>query len=237
MGKYRDFDALSFKSRVHGDDDREHVNHVTKKSMKDGSKQQGEVKFDPEQHKEFITGFRKRKQQRRLKAIKELEVKARKERLQFRAEKREKLKNELGVADDWGLDDDKGDTKKQPGVQPGEKKVYQAQGVTTTVSIVALDSEDDNPEEEEEEEGERERASFRAEDFPSSSSMRPKKWRPQTKAIEQDEKQESKGKHQALTANTRKLQALQARKKKGGVFKAKPKGAKSSSKEGKKGRR
>lgn len=219
MGKYRDVDALSYRSKVKGDNDREHVNHIIKKSLKQGSKLVGEVKFNPEEHKEFVTGFRKRKQSRRLKAMKELEAKARKEKLQFRAEKRAKLKCELGVADDWGLDDDvvKSESQRKPGVAPGEKKVYSAQGVTTTVSIVAMNSEDDNEVDPEEEEEEEEEGRVRAEDFPSSSSMRPKKWRPEHQPAKVTEKEtESKGKHQSLTPNTKKLQALLARKKKGG---------------------
>ena len=233
MGKYRDVDALSYRPKVKGDDDREHVNHIVKKSMKQGSKLVGEVKFNPEEHREFITGFRKRKQQRRLKAIKEMEAKARKEKLEFRAEKRAKLKSELGVADDWGLDDEAGESEKKalkkPGVAPGEKKVYSAQGVTTTVSIVALDSEDNNKEEEEEEE-----ARYSAEDFPSSSSMRPKKWRPEpAKVTDGDRTTDPEAKkHQGLTPNAKRLQGLLARQKKGGGKFKKQKGSKSGGKSG-----
>ena len=44
---YRDFDALAFAPKVHGDDDHIHQNHVQKRLKTKTS----EVLFDPAQHK------------------------------------------------------------------------------------------------------------------------------------------------------------------------------------------
>ena len=54
-----------------------------------------EVKFDPAQHKEYLTGFRKRKDQRRKRAAKALERKAREEKAQFQKDKRARLLAQL----------------------------------------------------------------------------------------------------------------------------------------------
>lgn len=54
-----------------------------------------EVKFDPAQHKEYLTGFRKRKDQRRKRAAKVLERKAREEKAQFQKDKRARLLAQL----------------------------------------------------------------------------------------------------------------------------------------------
>ncbi len=84
MGKYRDVDALAHSEVVPGEG-RRAVNHVVKRQLKAGKAK--EALFDPVRHKyvavacmhevlrpfgarEFITGFRKRKLQRRNKAIK-----------------------------------------------------------------------------------------------------------------------------------------------------------------------
>eukprot|EP00232_Nephroselmis_pyriformis_P005784 CAMPEP_0182908502 /NCGR_PEP_ID=MMETSP0034_2-20130328/35245_1 /TAXON_ID=156128 /ORGANISM="Nephroselmis pyriformis, Strain CCMP717" /LENGTH=108 /DNA_ID=CAMNT_0025044685 /DNA_START=1 /DNA_END=324 /DNA_ORIENTATION=+ len=48
-----------------------------------------EITFDPAAHKEFVTGFRKRKNQRRKVALKSAEEKARKMRIEERKVNRE----------------------------------------------------------------------------------------------------------------------------------------------------
>ncbi|GAX79693.1 hypothetical protein CEUSTIGMA_g7134.t1 [Chlamydomonas eustigma] len=148
MGKYRDVDALAFEKSLPGDEDgRNAVNHIQKRLKNKTS----EVLFNPEQHKEFITGFRKRKQQRRAKAIKQLEDKAKQERLQYRSEKRAKLKADLGLDDRWGIASSDSEVEKEERPIVGAVKVYADQGVTTTVTTLALDSGPESSSEGEEE--------------------------------------------------------------------------------------
>lgn len=63
---YRDYDALAIrKGRVEGEPAA--INHVKKAQKR---KRGEEVVFDPKAHKDYVTGFRRRKQQRRKEAIK-----------------------------------------------------------------------------------------------------------------------------------------------------------------------
>ncbi|KAJ9527169.1 hypothetical protein QJQ45_025406, partial [Haematococcus lacustris] len=105
------------------------VNHVAKGKSK--RSRGADVVFDPAKHKEFITGFRKRKQQRRKAAQENNKERERKARLETRAEassafcsmkvhqglmnhvphathvqRRAKLKEELGFDDKWGASDE-----------------------------------------------------------------------------------------------------------------------------------
>lgn len=57
--------------------------HVAKRRQRNKAL---EVVFDPTSHKEYITGFRKRKQQRRKEALSALEKRQRQQRLEERAE-------------------------------------------------------------------------------------------------------------------------------------------------------
>lgn len=57
--------------------------HVAKRKQRNKAL---EVVFDPTSHKEYITGFRKRKQQRRKEALSVLEKRQRQQRLEERAE-------------------------------------------------------------------------------------------------------------------------------------------------------
>ncbi|KAF5837747.1 nucleolar protein 12-domain-containing protein [Dunaliella salina] len=96
--KQRDaHDALVFHRKE--EDEELHANHVRKKDKRTKGV---EVVFDPAQHKDFITGFRKRKQQRRKEAQEQIKERERQQRIANRAEKRSKLKEELGLDDNWG---------------------------------------------------------------------------------------------------------------------------------------
>lgn len=50
-----------------------------------------EIKFDPQKRKEYITGFKKRKDERRVKAKEVAKTMERKERSQTRKEKRKNI--------------------------------------------------------------------------------------------------------------------------------------------------
>ncbi|KAK9817070.1 hypothetical protein WJX72_009034 [[Myrmecia] bisecta] len=68
------------------------VRHVEKRK----TKQKGlEVVFDPDKHRDYLTGFHKRKLQRRKAALQEQDSKEKKQRLQDRAERREALRKTL----------------------------------------------------------------------------------------------------------------------------------------------
>mmetsp|Transcript_784 Transcript_784/g.1784 ORF Transcript_784/g.1784 Transcript_784/m.1784 type:complete len:222 (-) Transcript_784:2643-3308(-) len=135
---YTEVDALAFDAGPGRDDEAAAINHVQKRKQRTKG---AEVTFDPEQHREFITGFRKRKQQRRSKALREIQEKERKQRLQDRAERRAKLKEDLGLDDKWGVHDSSSeDDKEDADANPSDVKVYEGKGVMTTVTTVALDS-------------------------------------------------------------------------------------------------
>ncbi|KAF8070873.1 nol12 [Scenedesmus sp. PABB004] len=144
---YRDYDALAFNPRSVGEE-RGAINHVKKAK----ARQRGlEVVFDPKAHREFVTGFRKRKQQRRKEAEKQNVKKAKEQRVQDRAERRKELKAQLGLPEDYGVHDSDGE---QGGADPdaaaarAEVKQYSAGGLTTTVSVVrmSMGDSDDEPE-------------------------------------------------------------------------------------------
>lgn len=95
--QFRDGDALASRKRSQAADPTP-VRHVKKANKR----QRGaEVVFDPKAHREYLTGFRKRKDKRRKEAQQHLKAKAVKERIDARAEKRAKLKSDLGLTDDY----------------------------------------------------------------------------------------------------------------------------------------
>ena len=61
------------------------------------TKRGGEAVFDDAVRRDWVTGYSKRKTQRRKYAVKQAEEKARKERLQERKERREEMKHKLGL--------------------------------------------------------------------------------------------------------------------------------------------
>ncbi|KAL6765216.1 hypothetical protein V8C86DRAFT_1033055 [Haematococcus lacustris] len=138
------------------------VNHVAKGKSK--RSRGADVVFDPAKHKEFITGFRKRKQQRRKAAQENNKERERKARLETRAERRAKLKEELGFDDKWGASDEddeagpaavrhgtdgpvKGDTAAAAAHK--EVRVFKQAGQMTTVKIVPIQLQSDSDVEEE----------------------------------------------------------------------------------------
>merc|ERR1711990_586237 len=59
------------------------------------------LKFDPDERKEFLTGFRKRKLQRKAKAREELAKQIKVEKARINKEKQEELKKKNEVLDDY----------------------------------------------------------------------------------------------------------------------------------------
>ncbi|GLI69020.1 hypothetical protein VaNZ11_013559 [Volvox africanus] len=139
--RFREYDALGLQRRVPGDKVAS-VHHISKRKQK---QKDVEVVFDVTDYKEYVTGFRKRKQQRRQDAQKQIKEKQREERNQQRLEKRTKLKEKLGLGDDYGIgssseDDDDKDVRKQP----HSVTVYKGDdGITTTVTTMPFRSSDD----------------------------------------------------------------------------------------------
>ncbi|KAL4537194.1 hypothetical protein Ndes2526B_g04897 [Nannochloris sp. 'desiccata'] len=138
--KYRDEDMIAYKG---GGDD-----HMSKRKQRNKAL---EIVFDPSAHKEYITGFRKRKQARRKDALSNLEKKQRQQRIEERAERRLAQKEQLNLAKystDSDQEEEDNGVAKRPQVQ-----VYNAGGLTSTVTVapikVGSDSElEDNNDEE-----------------------------------------------------------------------------------------
>ncbi|GIL42958.1 hypothetical protein Vafri_777 [Volvox africanus] len=139
--RFREYDALGLQRRVPGDKVAS-VHHVSKRKQK---QKDVEVVFDVKDYKEYVTGFRKRKQQRRQDAQKQIKEKQRQERNQQRSEKRTKLKEKLGLGDDYGIgSSSEGDDDKDVCKQPHSVTVYKGDdGMTTTVTTMPFHSSDD----------------------------------------------------------------------------------------------
>jgi len=138
---YRDYDALAYNPRKLGEE-RGAINHIKKVKQKAKGL---EVVFDPKGHRDFLTGFRKRKQQRRKEAIQQLEAKQKKQRVEQRAERRTKLKEELGLPENYGVDESNSEAEEDQEQVLGraDVKVFQQGQVTTTVSVVDLHPDSD----------------------------------------------------------------------------------------------
>lgn len=117
----------------------------TRVSKKHARNRDLEVVFDPSDHKEYLTGFHKRKQQRRKDALKQLEKRQKFQRIEDRAEKREAFKKQLGLEDqDLHKNINDNDDDKEPEVQ-----VFDAGKLVSTVTVCPLKTGDTSSEEEE----------------------------------------------------------------------------------------
>jgi ribosomal RNA-processing protein 17 len=118
----------------------------TRVSKKHARNRDLEVVFDPSDHKEYLTGFHKRKQQRRKDALKQLEKRQKFQRLEDRAEKREAFKKQLGLEDQDlynNNNNDGDDDDKEP-----EVRVFDAGNLVSTVTVCPLKTGDTSSEEE-----------------------------------------------------------------------------------------
>ena len=103
----------------------------------------GEATFDDAKRKEWVTGYHKRKTQRRKKAAKDIEDRARRERIAARKERRDAEKIALGLidapdgGDGGGADGDEGGAGVESGggadARDKETETTYGSGVTVTV--------------------------------------------------------------------------------------------------------
>ncbi|KAK9835043.1 hypothetical protein WJX81_006555 [Elliptochloris bilobata] len=133
-GTYSEGNALSFSELVPGDAVPT-AHHVDKRRQK---RKGLEVVFDPAAHKDFVTGFHKRKLQRRKEAQEKLEEKARKQRLEDRAKRREELRERLHL-DRYGTPPVSEDDAPASGA-PAPRRVleYAAGDLHTTVTVAPI---------------------------------------------------------------------------------------------------
>jgi ribosomal RNA-processing protein 17 len=138
---YRDGDALAFEKDT-GEPERASTNYVAKRNK---SSKGLEVAFDDSDRTEYLSGFRKRKLQRRKDALKKIEKKEREGRLQHRAENRQQFKDRLGLPENYGVaeSDDEAAAPAPPTVKDGDVKVYDFEDVTTTVTTIDMNSDDE----------------------------------------------------------------------------------------------
>jgi hypothetical protein len=136
--------------------------HVPKRARKAAAAAaSGEAVFDPRAHADYVSGFRKRKQQRRREALRQLERQTREARVRGRAERRTALKAELGLPEDYGLG---GDEAGAVGGAKGRRKEEEQQKKRRRRDDEEEEEEEDEDEagggasssQEEEEEGEEE---------------------------------------------------------------------------------
>jgi ribosomal RNA-processing protein 17 len=107
-----------------------------------GKKHGGRViTFDPAARKDFITGFHKRKTERRKKAQTKAEERARREKLEARKEKREYLKQQRSVgAGEAIVDDEDHDGEEAASGTALEKETFNFQGMLATATVTSLDA-------------------------------------------------------------------------------------------------
>ncbi|CAG9462298.1 unnamed protein product [Pedinophyceae sp. YPF-701] len=155
-----DVDLYSFQGAQEAGAPLQIVNHIEKRHRREKGL---EITFDPAAHKEYVTGFRKRKQLRRKDALVDLAKRARKQALEDRAEKREKRLAQLGVKKE-DLDDERssdgdasdgeapGASRPEPAVpEGGEQMTYRVGSQVANVSIQPIRNEDSSDEDGEDE--------------------------------------------------------------------------------------
>lgn len=113
-----------------------------------------EIKFDPSALREYVTGFRKRKQQRRVKAQKQIERKEKERIVEERAKKRQAIKD---LIKDAGLDSNSED--EDSGSSGGEEpmhneKDYESRDARVTVTVQKMGDSSSSEGDAEEEGGE-----------------------------------------------------------------------------------
>eukprot|EP00892_Ulva_mutabilis_P007614 jgi/Ulvmu1/5224/UM022_0017.1 len=133
-----EFNALAFDQNSTKDPLQKHF------IPREGSRRKGvEIEFDPSRHREWVTGFRKRKAERKTAARKGLEIKAKEERLVDRKQRFEEKKRNLNLPDDYGVGNlDEDDQVSCERVT--DQKQHRQAGLTTvvTTSAIAYDSDE-----------------------------------------------------------------------------------------------
>ncbi|BDA42598.1 probable ribosomal RNA-processing protein 17 at N-terminal half [Coccomyxa sp. Obi] len=145
-GPHAEENALSFADTVAGED-KFQPSHTKKRNKR----QRGlEITFDPVAHKEYVTGFHKRKLLRKKEAQRQLEEKAKKSRQEERAKKRAELRARLDLDRYMTSESEAEEVVTQ---QDGKRDVraFARDGISTTVTIAPFslnsdsDSEEDIP--------------------------------------------------------------------------------------------
>ncbi|WPT11105.1 hypothetical protein PSENEW3n2_00002276 [Picochlorum sp. SENEW3] len=131
QGRFVDSLAVAYKSHA------DNGTHVSKRKQRN---KDVEIVFDPDSHREFVTGFRKRKQQRRKEAIKSLEKLQRENVLEERAERREARRQQYNLKDneESGSESESGEER---------VSVFDGREMRSTVKVCALSTGDDSDEE------------------------------------------------------------------------------------------
>ncbi|CAD7695300.1 unnamed protein product [Ostreobium quekettii] len=132
-----EFDALAF-SRDAAAEDAVPVNYVKKRKAKSKG---AEAVFDPEALKDYVTGFRRRKQQRRQEAKDVAASKDLEARRALRAEKRQHLKERMGIGAGEGWVTSSSESEEDDNT---EVVVYNVGDATTTVTTAPLKLHDDS---------------------------------------------------------------------------------------------
>ena len=122
-----------------------------KSGRKSGKRAPRVITWDDDARKEFITGFRKRKNERRQHARQKIAEAVRQEKIEMRREQREAFRSMnsvgIGVSDDDD-DGDGGDDDDAPAV--AEVATYAFQDTLTTTVVAPMNFGDDEPEVEDE---------------------------------------------------------------------------------------
>ncbi|KAK3285926.1 hypothetical protein CYMTET_6487 [Cymbomonas tetramitiformis] len=100
-----------------------------------------ELVFDPDAHKEWVTGFSKRKKQRQKVAQQQIEEKQRQQRIDDRKKRRAELKHGAGsrAAPEDADDDDGGETRGTEHLEEYEGVVEYGNGSVVTVEALVPD--------------------------------------------------------------------------------------------------
>lgn len=134
-------DALAYQYGETAGDAAPSAHHVQKRNRADKGL---EVVFDPIGYKSYVTGFHKRKAQRRKDAQEQIVVKEKRQRLEDRKVRREDLAKKLQLEKypdpEVAL---AAAAKSLVGVSAVD--VFDCDGVTTTVTTVAMNSDDEGP--------------------------------------------------------------------------------------------
>lgn len=147
-----------------------------------------EVVFDPEEHKDYLTGFHKRKVERRHKAQQEIAEKEKKQRLEDRAEKRAKLREDLDLKRYETPSDSEGVSEDEEGVPGRGVRVFKNDEAVTTVTVTSVFLNSDEEREaaapkESDQEGEDAGAVKKLEKDPAISNTSKKSLRPLQKKL------------------------------------------------------
>ena len=121
-----------------------------KSGRKSGKRAPRVITWDDDARKEFITGFRKRKNERRQHARQKIAEEVRQEKIEMRREQREAFRSMNSVGIGVSDDDDDGDGGDDDAPADAEVATYAFQDTLTTTVVAPMNFGDDEPEVEDE---------------------------------------------------------------------------------------